>query len=387
MSILPGVGCLILLAAAGPAAGNTGFQQVPQDAIVQTLLLIGDAGEPHEGAEPVLRALGRDLAARPERTTVVFLGDNLYPAGLPPEGSPHRAEMERRLDDQVDAVRDRGARIVFVPGNHDWDDAGADGWNAVRRQEERVRVRGGSDVLFLPRAGCQGPEILDIGEHLRLIALDTQWWLHEHERPIGPNSACAADSAGEVVAALRQAVKAPPGRDVVVVSHHPPISGGPHGGKFSLRQHVFPLTDRVKWLWLPLPVIGSIYPIARSIGATAQDISSKAYQHMREAIESAWRDRPPLAWAAGHEHILQVIESKVHGRVLVSGAGVYSHTSHVGKVEGSRYQSSRSGYMRIDFLADGRRLLSVIEVDADGLGRQAWMKSIDSSPGQPLVND
>jgi len=383
-----GLAALCSLAALSPARPATAgaperLQGHVEAEIKQTLFLIGDAGDPEPGGDPVLLALSRDLRVRPEVSTVVFLGDNIYPAGLPAEGDPDRAEAERRLDDQIDAVKDTGALVVFVPGNHDWDNSGEDGWDAIRRQEARVAERGGPTVRFLPTGGCPGPEVLDVGERLRIVALDTQWWLHEHEGPRDPVSDCPTDSRPEVIAALGEAMRADAGRDVVLVSHHPPVSGGPHGGKFSLRQHLFPLTDKAKWAWLPLPLIGSLYPIARGIGATAQDISSRAYQAMRGDIESALKERPPLAWAAGHEHVLQVIESRVHGRVLVSGTGIYGHVSHVGKVEGSRYRSSRSGYMRIDFLSDGRRRLSVVEVAKDHRTREAWTSFISSRPSAP----
>jgi hypothetical protein len=154
--------------------------------------------------------------------------------------------------------------------------------------------------------------------------------------------------------------------------HHPLVSGGPHGGRFGLKQHLFPLTEAKKWLWLPLPVIGSAYPIARQSGISSQDLASDAYRRMRDLLLEAARSRPPLAWAAGHEHVLQVIESPRWGRVLVSGSGIYGHVSPVRDVKGSRFRACRSGYMRIDLLEDGRRHLTVIEVAKDGAARSAF---------------
>ena len=342
------------------------------DAIVWSLLLIGDTGNPARRGEPVLAALRRDVLVRPARTTVVFLGDNLYGRGLPPPGHPRRAEMERRIDVQLDAVRTTGARVVFIPGNHDWDAGGPDGWAAVRRQQHRVGERGDPKIAFLPPDGCPGPEVVDEGERLRLVVLDTQWWLHGHAKPSHPVSGCAADSEEEVAAALRSALERTGTRDAVVVMHHPLVSGGPHGGRFGLKQHLFPLTELRKWAWLPLPIVGSAYPIARSSGISRQDQGSGAYERMRERILEAAKGHPPLAWASGHEHGLEVIESPRFGRVLVSGAGIHGHVTHVRGVEGTRYQAARSGYMRIDFLMDGRRRLAVVEVAKDASAREAY---------------
>lgn len=363
---------LALLAAAQAVPADRKAPPTPGE-IERTLLLVGDGGNPAEGKEPVLVALRRDLLRAPGQTTVVFLGDNLYEEGLGPVDHPDRAEMERRIDDQVEAVSDTGAQVLFVPGNHDWHKGGPDGWNAVRREQERVEQRGGEHVHFLPKEGCPGPEWLDAGERLRLVALDTHWFLHTYEKPVHPTSTCAADSEEEVAARLRTVLEDAVPREVVVVSHHPLESGGPHGGHFTLKDHLFPLTNKKRWLWLPLPLIGSAYPIARKAGITPQDLTSDEYQRMRDLLFEAARARPPLAWAAGHEHILQVIESPRWGRVLVSGAGIHGHVSPVRDVPGSRYRASRSGYIRLDLLKDGRRRLSVQEVEKDATTREAYV--------------
>jgi hypothetical protein len=372
----PGLAALVLLGTAGPAAVPA--PQSPgrpePDQVAFTLFLIGDAGLPAAGGEPVLISLRRDLALAGARAAVAFLGDNLYPAGMPAPEDRERAEMERRIDAQLDAVRDTGARVLFVPGNHDWQKSGKDGWATVRRQEQHVEARGGPTVSFLPNGGCPGPEVVDVSDRLRLVALDTQWWLHSHARPEGPGSACGTGSEPEVVAGLRAVLAETGGRDAVVLAHHPFVSGGPHGGRFTLRQHLFPLTDVKRGLWLPLPLIGSIYPKSRESGASAQDQSSREYRHMRDSLAGASKDHPPLAWAGGHEHALQVIESPDWGRVLVSGAGIFDHASAVKDVPGSLYRASRAGYMRIDWLADGTRRLGVIEVSKDGSSREGFAK-------------
>ena len=368
---------LLLTAAAQAPWPATPPPPVEPDAVAQTLFLIGDAGKPAKGGEPVLMALRQQLERSVGHATVAFLGDNLYPSGLPEPGHPEFAEMERRLDDQVDAVKDTGARVVFIPGNHDWARGAPDGWETVRRQQKRVDERGGPSVTYLPKDGCPGPDVVDVGDRLRLVALDTQWWLHGYDRPRDPTSSCAADSEAEVVAALRAALEGAGGRDVVVLAHHPLQSGGPHGGQFGVKQHLFPLTEWKENLYLPIPLVGSIYPIARGSGISAQDIPSDEYRRMRDALAGAMRGHWPLAWACGHEHFLQVIESPDWGRVLVSGAGIYGHLTYVRGVKGSLYRAARSGFMRIDFLRDGRRRLGVIEVAKDGRYREAFARILE----------
>ncbi len=331
------------------------------------LLLVGDAGKPARSGEPVLQALSREAAREPSRTTVVFLGDNIYPRGLPAPDASSRAAAERRLTAQLDAVRTAGVRAVFLPGNHDWDAGGKDGWNAVLRQAEFVRKRGPAGVDYLPPGGCPGPEVRDLGQRVRLVVLDTQWFLHGFDKPRDPDSPCLADSDAEVEAALGRALADAGGREVIVAAHHPLVSGGPHGGHFSIRQHVFPLTDWKRWLWLPLPGIGSIYPAARRSGVSPQDLPSEENRRMHGLLLEALKERPPLVWAAGHEHSLQVITTRIPRFVLVSGAGIYGHTTPVKAVEGSHYAADEAGFMRLVFPSDGAPRLTVLQVDQQGI--------------------
>ncbi len=112
----------------------------PLDSIDVALFLIGDAGSPAYDKEPVLHELARQSdSLRPVRQYVVFLGDNVYPRGVPPVDHPTRLDAERRLAAQVHGDQERIAAEGFlVPGNHDWDRQGRDGWNAIRRQDSLV---------------------------------------------------------------------------------------------------------------------------------------------------------------------------------------------------------------------------------------------------------
>src|ERR1043166_9814747 len=61
-----------------------------------SLFLIGDAGKPDPAGDPVLAELARQASAAPRGSAILFLGDNLYPRGLPVPDDPERKEMERR---------------------------------------------------------------------------------------------------------------------------------------------------------------------------------------------------------------------------------------------------------------------------------------------------
>jgi hypothetical protein len=357
----------------------------PPEAIETTVFLIGDAGAPDPGGDRVLTALAAQVGRAAGEPLVVFLGDNVYPRGVPDSGAPERAEAERRLAAQT-AVLAGGAgraRAVFLSGNHDWNRGADDGWDRVRNQEQLLaRLAPPPAARWLPSGGCPGPAVLEVGARLRLVALDTQWWLHEGPRP---ESDCPAGTTGAATAALRAALAQAGGRHVIVAGHHPLASGGVHGGHFSWRQHVFPLRELRSWLWLPLPLVGSAYPLARMSGISPQDLSSGRNEAMRDSLAAAFAAGPPLVYAAGHEHALQVMDGPAGGKgprhYVVSGGGYFGHTRRVVPVRGSRYAAARSGFVRLELLGDGRVRLVVVEVTAADAA-DAFTMWLDTEPAR-----
>jgi len=362
------VGVLVVAGAPGSPLRAGGAPSAPQSAFaagVDTLLLVGDAGAPAVD-EPVLRAIAAEAARAPERTLGIFLGDNLYPNGLPSEGAVSRAEGERRLAAQADAALGAGARALFLPGNHDWDGMGKDGLEAVRRQE-RFLVARSPRLLFAPGDGCPGPLLLPTPSGVTLAVLDTQWWLqHEGPRPEGAGSPCPAINAEEAVAQLRSAAAA---RPLALLTHHPLASGGPHGARTGdWKAHLFPLRDAHPALWVPLPGLGSAWVAYRGRKGTGQDLASRRYQKLRNDLARALRERPALFQASGHDHSLQVLEAPVPGArwVLVSGSGIFPSGRVVSRLPSTRYATPRAGFLRVRLERDRSPHLDVLEVTRDG---------------------
>jgi hypothetical protein len=344
----------------------------PKDSIELAIFLIGDAGSKAYDGEPVLQELAlQSDSLRPVRQFVVFLGDNVYPRGVPPVGHPNRDDAERRLAAQVLAIRKGSAQGLLIPGNHDWDRQGRDGWNSIRRQDSLVRKFGGGDVRLAPSGGCPGPDVVDLGTHVRLIALDSEWWVHNDVKPYGDSSPCPTTTEEEVADSLEGALRDKGQRLAIVLTHHPMRSGGTHGGAFTIGDHIFPLRNWKPWMWLPLPLIGSLYPFARQMGISNQDVNGSRYSRMRLAFERAFYKQPPLVIASGHDHDLQVIRGGRSGITwagyqLVSGAGILGHESVVRNVEGSLFKRETAGFMRLDVTRDGRVRLSVTTVVPEG---------------------
>ena len=342
---------------------------IPPAELTTSIFLLGDAGSSSDD-DVVLAELTRQATAAPRASAIVFLGDNLYPRGLPLPDDPTRPDMEKRLDRQIRVALNSGIRTYFIPGNHDWFRMGKAGWDAVRRSEIYIRQRGNGLATQAPRLGCPGPEVADVGSSIRLVLLDTQWWLQRAEFPKARDSVstCVEYSEEHVVKRLAQVLADSSPRQVIVAGHNPLATKGEHGGYFSLKTHLFPLTSFKRWLWIPLPLLGSLYPSARREGlfGYSQDLNARANRHMRLQLARAMASHPPLLYAAGHDHNLQVLRGPVAKYTIVSGVGMDHHSSSVGWMRRTLFASQGPGFMRVDTDRRGRVRLSVYDHDIGG---------------------
>lgn len=334
----------------------------PATSPAHSLYLIGDCGKPaHDYQEPSLALLSQLADSTGPASTVLFLGDNVYNYGLPPTDHPDQPEMERRLTAQLDAVKTTGARLLMVPGNHDWQMMGKQGWEYVRREEAFVEQHWAQGNTFHPDNGCPGPITLQAHPDLTLVLLDTQWWLHAHDKP-GKAQGCAATTEADFLQALQDTLDHHKGENLVVAAHHPVYTYGTHGGHYNWKYHLFPLRMAKKNLYVPLPVLGSIAVLFRSLVGTSQDCSHPRYRRLRKGMQKIFSQHPNLIYAAGHEHNLQHLTHQGN-HYIVSGAGTKSQELGHGKK--AQFTAGLKGFARLDYYSDGQIWLQFILPSGD----------------------
>ena len=307
--------------------------------ISESLLFVGDAGAMRPSAEELLRQQASVLA---DRLTIIFLGDNVYFHGLPPAQDADYPRATNELNRQIQAARVAGARVVFVPGNHDWDDSGPDGWNAIRRQQSFVEGALGSRS-FLPGNACPGPESTRVSEHFRLVALDSEWQLRSLEKPIDAQSGCPTYGSEQIKQALANLVAdTPPGVWNVVVQHHPLKSYG------IIRKADYP-----------------------------QSMISEPYRRMRKDIlDTLDPYRGRILCVAGHDHNLQVIRGERGCRYFFI-SGSMSFPKRIESFDSNlHYGSHEVGMQRLDRMYDGRLRITVWG-PGPGPGRALYSEWLD----------
>jgi len=319
------------------------FHHVSAQEIKQRLILIGDAGEMNVGQMESIKSAAQHVLRG--RTTTVFLGDNIYPTGMALPGNASYTATSNILTSQFQPMRQAGASVYFIPGNHDWDKSGPNGLAKIQAQGQFLAGIGDPQVKMIPNDGCPEPVAIELGDKLVMIAYDSEWWLFPFNKT---NPDCECANKNDVIFKLRELRDKYADRMMIIASHHPFQSYGAHGGYFTFKNHLFPLTALHQNLYIPLPVIGSLYPFLRNTFLNPEDLKHPLYKEMATKITGVFEGMPNVVYAAGHEHGLQLIKSKQ--LQIVSGAGAKHSPNKQGK--NSLFHSYLNGFVTADQLAD-----------------------------------
>ncbi len=334
------------------ASPNAAFKSTSHTKPVHTVYLIGDAGvSPSDQASKALQALHSSLRTESEKSTVIFLGDNIYPNGLVDESDPDHENAKYYLQSQIDAVDNFEGRSYMIPGNHDW----RSGLKGLKRQEKYVENAIDQKDVFLPENGCSGPELVELNDRLSLVVIDSEWWLQDWNKDPDFNKQCDIKTRQDFLTAYSDILKKNRSKDLLVAMHHPLYTYGVHGGNFGAKDHFFPLTDLSDGLYVPMPVLGSIYPFLRGNIGIKQDNLYKPFLDFRNAIVGASKEYDNIIFAAGHEHNMQyIIQEELP--FIVSGAGAKRDEVKLGP--GALFAIGEYGFAQLDYFEDESVVLS-----------------------------
>jgi hypothetical protein len=327
--------------------------------IVHSFFLVGDAGEPYIKDQHLGTVLRQQITHTDGASTVLYLGDNIYPNGLPRVGSPDREKKEAVLKTQASWINGLNTQGIFIPGNHDWDQWGKRGLAYVRNQQQWVDSLNDPNLTFLPKQGCSGPIEISVNEKLTLVILDTQWFLHRWDKP--GKEICQVGSTAEAMKLLAEIFHRNKDKRIIVAAHHPLITYGEHGGVFGWKGHLLPLTSLYPKLYIPLPILGSLYVLYRKSFPDIQDTGHPEYAKFVRALQPILEEHAGSIYVSGHEHTLQYsIKANVH--YIVSGSG--SKVTQVRKKRFARFAKSVCGFVRLSQHDDGTFSIHYFRVDA-----------------------
>ncbi|UZR93374.1 ShlB/FhaC/HecB family hemolysin secretion/activation protein [Chondrinema litorale] len=357
----------------------------PTGEIYETVFLLGDAGAPsRDPLEPTFKLLKQQLDSAGAKSHLLYLGDNLYPQGLSDSAAIFRELEEERLLTQLELLDNYKGEGIYVPGNHDWAQGRPTGYHRLMNQQQFISSYSDKyPVTYLPTGGCPGPVEYPIGDDIVLIFIDTQWWLHAYDKP-GQESGCEARTDDEFLIQLDDVIKRNYQKKIIVAGHHPLASNGLHGGHAPIKNHLFPLTDLVHNLYVPLPVLGSVYVFYRTVMGNIQDVPHPRYKSMIAAFEDIFSQHDNLMYVSGHDHSLQYLP-KDSTHLIISGGG--SKIDYINKNGKAAFAAGVKGFGRIDFYDDGDVWLTFYTPEEDGsTGKVLYRRKLMNQPQSELYS-
>lgn len=290
--------------------------------------LIGDAGNAdHKPSRQILELFEKRTNKADKNSTLIFLGDNIYPNGMPSDkNSEKRKQAEEKLTYQLEIAKKFKGKTVFISGNHDW----YNGIEGLEQQAEFVTKYLDDKKAFLPQNSC-GIERLKINNEVVLLVVDSQWFLEDWNKIPTINDDCDIKTHEAFFDEIKSELNKNQDKIVVLAIHHPLISNSSHGGQTnSWRKNYFLNFFR--------PTIG-----------IPQDIQSKPYSELANRIKTLIADRNNVVVVSGHEHNLQYTEQG-NIRQIISGAG--SKTDEARAVYPNDFSAGKLGYAILDIYKD-----------------------------------
>ena len=326
--------------------------------VSHTIYLIGDAGlSPRDEMNPALKLLKKRLDQAGKNSTAIFLGDNIYPAGLP-DKKDAKAEYQaakNNLDAQLNTLDDFQGKPIFIPGNHDWYNEGLKG---LERQQEYIEKKLDRKKVFFPQDGCPIQKI-DVSDDVVVIAIDTEWYLTNWDKHPTMNDECEIKDREKFFEELEGLIKKNTDKTTIMALHHPMFSYGPHGGQFSVKRHLYPSGGK-----FPLPGIGSVVNFLRkTTGASPEDLQNKRYRQLRNRIVTLAQNSEKVIFTSGHEHTLQYIVEE-NTPQIISGAGAKEGATRL--LNGSKFSTGHMGYATLEIYTDGSSRVRFYGVNVDG---------------------
>ena len=351
---------------------NWSQRQLPNDQqLSHSVYLIGETGN-QPTLSPTLR-LVQELAAKQANSSVVFLG-NQVADGIPEEDDPALTIVQQSLKEQFLPFKNYQGNVFAIPGDKDWHGDRDDGQFHVQEQELFVEQLLGDKNAFVPDNGCGDPVDIELTDNLVLILLNTQWWLHQ-DAERDKNLDCEVRDEIDFLAATEEIILKHRGKKLLIAMHHPIYSSGKSGGYYPLKSHLFPLTAVKENLYIPLPVIGSIFPLSKKIIGSRQDISNPKQAAFKRGLLGLLHNQEGVILVSGHEPGMQYFFKKNH-HFIVSGGG--GREDYIKRGNSAEFSYQKNGFLKLNYFKN-KEVWMEFWTPEDG-GKLVFRKKLEDSP-------
>ncbi|MDX1461575.1 MAG: phosphoesterase [Marinirhabdus sp.] len=240
-------------------------------------------------------------------------------------------------------LNELGVKGYVVPGTYEWNYDEADGLEQIEDYFEETTPQ---EHTLTPNNGCP-LESIEVGDDIQLVVIDSQWYIENWDKNPEMNDKCQIKTRKKLMLEVAGEIKKNANKLILVVLQHPVFTNGFHAGRFSFRDHVFPLQGNI-----PAPGIATLITEVRSQGGTStQDRFNERYNDMATELLNIL-DEPDhrILLISGHEENLQYIEQG-NFKQLISGAG--SDTKPATISDNGIFSYGGNGFADVSYYKDG----------------------------------
>ena len=340
----------------------------PTSELEFSAFMVGDLGYDYDRGLTTLGSMIEEMPDGDDRSALLLLGDIVGKKGLEKDADEDDTAY---LDEVINRLQRVPGKIFYTPGENE---IARDGqFSRLDRLEEYVDDHSEKEIRFMPNNACSGPDDEELLDRVGLIGVNTAWYLADWDRDEEVSEGCDFTNRDAMTFALADEIKGYRDQVKIVMMHHPLQSNGNRGGQYSLRQHLFPLTDLVPGAYVPLPIVGSIFRFIQGVGGGEQDVNSLRYQEYVRKVEAGIDDEVNVIFVSGHEHNMMLNHEEeyiniVAGSGSVRGPGIGGNDANF--VQGA------VGYGKLDFYEDGSIYLGFYTVDEDGAQQRTFYRRI-----------
>lgn len=353
---------------------NESFTKSDSVNIDHSFYLIGDAGYSNDTiTRSTLSTLKERLDKADKNSTLIILGDNIYPYGMPADkNDPDYNLAVIKLRNQLKISKDFKGKTIVIPGNHDY----YSGHKGLENQTEFVNKYLKDEKAYMPKKNCAIDDV-KINDNIILITIDSQWFLEDWDDHPNINENCEIKTREGLFVELEDILSKNQDKVKIIAIHHPILSNGSHGGQYSWTKQIYPLKYK-----FPLPIIGSfINLIRKTSGVSPQDIQNKQYTILNKRIKALIKGQDNVVVVSGHDHNLQFIDNEDIKQVI-SGSGSKQETARV--IHHNDFSYGNNGYAKLDVLKNGQQNITYYAY-TDGEEKLLWQHRITTIPEESKV--
>ncbi|WP_157893274.1 metallophosphoesterase family protein [Salegentibacter sediminis] len=267
-------------------------------------------------------------ASQSDKEASVVIVGNITPKGGYPPKKKDRKETEDFLKERLmKPLEGFNGNIIYTPGVNEWNKEGHQNLDDMESF-----LQDNSEAEFWPNDGCP-IEGEDLNDDVRLVMVDSQWFLEEWDNHPYINDKCEIKTREQFFIEFKDELKDEQGKTIIVSIHHPVMSNTRHGF------------------------------INKIAGFTEQSYQNPLRQELRNRLETLSRQFEDVIFVSGNDRNLQYIEDDNTPQIISGALGKLQRS----KPEGDKdFASKKTGFVKLNVYKDGSSKVEFYEATASG---------------------